>query len=293
MKCSKCNSENIENSKFCIICGESLDENKQINPVFDGKCKICKGSISDTKHQENLLGVIGEVLCVHCADTIYTINNTTNRKEYNEKTCYAMAILNSDETDEECRAILLGEINWDRFADGTTDTNDFWSENLVEKFSNNIRNEIEYGKINEIKQAGKQAVSSFKGIKDKIEDNMPNDMLGSAKQASYNFKDGVSGALNSVNGKSGWYRVVKFVGYLLLVFSTVVGGVLGYGSQRASSFLDSGGDETLGMIVGAGIGFVLGVILLCIVMMFAEMAANISNAVDLLSSINEKLDKNE
>ena len=284
MRCSKCNSENTENSKFCIICGESLDKNKQSNPELD---KICSDSVESTAPQMELTGVIG---VDQCAEIIHIINNTEDYDEYVERTEYVQSILKSDSTDAVIRAILLREINWDRFTDEKNETNDIWSENPVERFSNNIRNEIGYGKINDIKQAGKQAVSNFKGIKDKFEDNMPNDMLGSAKQAAYNFKDGVSGALNSVNGKSGWYRVVKFVGYLLLVFSTVVGGALGYGSQRATSFLDSGGDETLGMIVGAGIGFVLGIILLCIVMMFAEMASNVSTAVDLLSSINEKLE---
>lgn len=290
MKCSKCNSENTENSKFCIICGESLDENKQINPELD---KICSDNVESTAPQMELTGVIG---VDQCAEIIHIINNTEDYDEYVEKTEYVQSILNSDSTDAVVRAILLGEINWDRFADGTTDTNDFWSENPVEKFSNNIRNEIEYGKINEIKQAGKQAVSNFKGIKDKFEDNMPNDMLGSAKQAAYNFKDGVSGALNSVNGKSGWYRVVKVIGYLLLILSTIGGGALGYvngywGRDPITNNINN--HQFAGMLLGALAGFIVGCVVLSLIMMFTEMASNISTTVDLLSSINEKLDKDD
>lgn len=265
MKCPNCGTDNPSTARFCSRCANPLAQ------VRNDVCKCCGSPIGNTDYQMKVLGSKGVSLCVGCAEDINIINNTTDHNVYVKKTNEAMDLLNSESTDEEVKAILLEKIDWER------------------KFPN-TKNTIHNMDINDINDAAKQAISN---VRNQIKDSLPDDFSDSAKQAMYNFKDGVSGALNSVNGKSGWYRVVKFVGYLLLLASTIAGGALGYMSQAATSIWDSGGDEVGGMIVGALIGFVIGIILLCITMMFAEMAANVSTAVDLLSSINEKLDKND
>ncbi len=89
----------------------------------------------------------------------------------------------------------------------------------------------------------------------------------------------------SVFGKKLWSSLIKTVAYILIIVLGIIGGTIGYGVATYSD------DRIVFVIIGGVIGVIIGFVLLAFVMLFVEMAKNIATIVNLLSAINNKLDK--
>lgn len=97
------------------------------------------------------------------------------------------------------------------------------------------------------------------------------------------FKDIVP--TKETKGKSFWASLIKTISVIVLILFIAVGAIIGNGFAKFSD------DKFLYVLIGAVLGSLIGTVIVALILFAVEIAQNISKGVDLLNSINRKLDK--